>query len=71
MISYIIQLKGHLDERWEILFDGFSIHHRYTQNGQPITEICGPISDPAEMYGLISRLRDIGADLISLRPENE
>jgi hypothetical protein len=71
MISYIIQLKGHLDERWEILFDGFSIRHCYTQDGQPITEICGPISDTAELYGLVSRLRDIGADLISLYPENE
>lgn len=69
MISYMIQLKGHLDERWEILFEGFNIHHGYTLNGQPVTEIRGPIGDQSELYGFISRLRDINAVLLSINSE--
>ncbi|MEI6179818.1 MAG: hypothetical protein WCP31_03620 [Chloroflexales bacterium] len=35
---------------------------------QPITILSGPVFDAAALYGFISRLRDLGATLISLHP---
>jgi hypothetical protein len=67
-MSYIILLQGHLDQHWELLLDGFSITHQYTQDGQPVTKIHGEITDQSDLYGAISHLRDIGAVLISINP---
>ena len=66
---YQIQVRGHLDARWEAMFAGFSIIHQVTSAGQPITVITGQVADQSALYGLISRLRNLGVDLISIQPQ--
>lgn len=68
MTSYTFQLVGHLDQRWEAAFDGFTITHTYAAERHPITLLTGSVPDQAALYGLISRLRDIGVTLISVQP---
>ncbi len=70
MTIYTIHLKGHVDQRWEALFDGFTISHRYTADRQPITVMTGKVADQSALYGLVARLRDLGANLISVAPED-
>lgn len=68
MTTYTFQLAGHLDQRWEAAFDGFSITHSYAPDTHPVTLLSGPVPDQSALYGLISRLRDIGVILISVQP---
>ncbi len=68
MNTYTFQFVGHLDRRWEAAFDGFTITHAYAPDHRPVTLLTGPVPDQAALYGLISRLRDIGVTLISVQP---
>lgn len=68
MIGYTVQLAGHLDARWEAAFDGFTITHSFAPDRHPITLLTGAVPDQSALYGLISRLRDIGVTLISVQP---
>ncbi|MGB9633982.1 MAG: hypothetical protein ACPL8I_11680 [Chloroflexaceae bacterium] len=68
MTTYIFQLAGHLDRRWEAAFDGFIITHIFAPDQHPVTLLTGPIPDQSALYGVISRLRDIGVTLISVQP---
>ena len=67
MSCYEIQLAGHLDHRWEALFEDFSIEHLTTPAGEAITALRGAAVDQAALYGLLGRLRDLGANLISVQ----
>jgi hypothetical protein len=68
MTSYTFQLAGHLDRRWEAAFDGFTIAHTFAPDQHPVTLLTGPVPDQSALYGMISRLRDIGVTLISVQP---
>jgi hypothetical protein len=68
MTTYTFQLAGHLDQRWKTVFDGFSITHELTPDQRPVTVLTGPVADPAALYGLVSRLRDLGVTLIRMHP---
>jgi len=70
MKTYKIYLEGHLDLRWEVLFEGFSINHRLSVDKHPITVMIGPVVDQAALYGIIGRLRDLGLALISFQPND-
>ena len=68
MIDYNICIEGHLDPRWQSHFSGFAISHHFSAGGQPYTLLSGPVGDQAALYGILSRLRDLGAALISVQP---
>jgi len=68
MNTYTFQLAGHLDRRWKAAFDGFTIIHTHAPDTRPVTLLSGPVPDQAALYGLISRLRDIGMTLINVQP---
>ncbi|HJZ46186.1 MAG TPA: hypothetical protein VKE41_03435, partial [Roseiflexaceae bacterium] len=53
---------GHLDPAWSDWFDSLSI----TQENDGTTTLIGPLVDQAALYGLISRLRDLGATLLAI-----
>ncbi len=57
-----IQIEGHLDEGWKEWFEGFDL--TYTESGDTI--LAGDIVDQAALFGLISKLRDLGVRLISV-----
>jgi hypothetical protein len=57
-----IRIKGHLDDAWDEWFEGFTITH--LEENQ--TLLSGDIPDQSALYGLIAKLRDLGAQLISV-----
>jgi len=57
-----IIVKGHLDPHWSDWLEGMTITHTADQN----TVLCGTVADQSALYGLLSRLRDLGLTLISV-----
>jgi len=59
---YEIQVKGHLDARWNELFEGMNI-----AGNDNVTTISGIVADQAALHGLLARVRDYGLTLISIK----
>ncbi len=57
-----IVVKGQIDACWSDWFGGFEITH--TAGGGSI--LTGPVRDQAELRGILSRLADLGLELISV-----
>ena len=57
-----IRVKGQIDQHWSDWFEGLAITH--TEEGE--TVLTGPVVDEAAMYGLLSKLRDLGLQLLSV-----
>jgi hypothetical protein len=60
--QYRIRIRDHLDPSWSVWFDGLVI----TQADDGTTTLAGPLVDQAALYGLLGRLRDLGATLLSV-----
>jgi hypothetical protein len=60
--SYEIRLKGRLDARWAVWFDGLNLTHE----GTSITVIHGRVADQAALHGLLNKVRDLGLPLVSV-----
>jgi len=58
-----IRVKGRLDARWSEWLEGLGIRH--TPQGE--TVLTGPLLDQAALYGLMSKLRDLGLTLTLVR----
>jgi hypothetical protein len=58
-----IQVKGHLDENWSEWFEDFEI----TYPGEDQTKLSGVVRDQTALYSLLSRLRDLGLPLVSVK----
>ena len=59
---YEIRVKGILDERWTAWFEDLHV----SSDGEE-TVICGPVADQAALHGLLTKVRDLGLTLISVR----
>jgi hypothetical protein len=59
---YEICIKGHLDAKWAIWFEGLTV----TQQANGETCLTGLVIDQAALYGLLRRIRDLGLPLISV-----
>ncbi|GAB3526759.1 hypothetical protein [Arthrobacter monumenti] len=59
---YEIRVKGHLDSRWAAWFGGMSL----TNEEDGTTTIAGPITDQADLHGLLQKVRDVGLPLVSV-----
>ena len=59
---YEIRLQGHLATRWAAWFDGMSLTHE----SDGTTILAGPVVDQAALYGLLSKVRDLGLPLIAV-----
>lgn len=62
-----ILVKGLLNRDWEDWFGGFSLAR--TTAGE--TELSGPIRDQAQLRGMVSRISDLGLELISLETDGK
>ena len=60
-----VRVKGHIDEHWSGWFEDLTI--TYTEEDQTI--LLGTVVDQAALYGLLSKLRDLGLSLISVNSE--
>jgi hypothetical protein len=60
--TYQIRVAGHLDDRWSNWFGEFTIDR--CDDGT--CTLTGQVTDQAQLHGILARLRDIGATLLSL-----
>jgi len=56
-----IVVKGQIDQNWSEWFNGFEIIHA---DGRSVLK--GPVRDQSELRGILSRLADLGLELISV-----
>jgi hypothetical protein len=62
-----IRVEGHLDDHWSDRLGGLAV----TRNADGTTTLTGRLADQAQLYGVLSGLRDIGATLISLEASHQ
>jgi hypothetical protein len=60
---YEVRVEGHLDERWSIWFDDLTL----TVEDDGTTTLRGDVVDQAGLHGLLAKVRDLGAVLLSVR----
>jgi hypothetical protein len=61
---YEIRVQGHLDDwRARHYFEGMQV----ILLPEGVTCIVGPVADQAALHGLLSRIRDLGTPLLSVR----
>lgn len=61
---YRLVVDGHLDEHWADRFGRLTLTHEAGGS----TSLSGPVTDQAELHGLLAKVRDLGVILISLTP---
>ena len=62
MTIYQFRIAGHLDQQWSAWFDNVTI----ACHDDGTSTLTGPVADQAHLHGILVRLRDIGATLLSL-----
>lgn len=62
MLKIEIRIKGQINEKWSDWFGGLTISHPSLDE----SVLTGCIPDQAALYGIISRLRDLGLELASV-----
>ena len=60
--QYEIRVAGVLDARWAAWFNGLQISGQGEE-----TVICGLVADQSALHGLLTKVRDLGLCLISVR----
>jgi hypothetical protein len=60
--QYCIQVKGHLPDGWFEMLERIEVMCELDGN----TTLSGPIRDQAELYGIITKLQNLGLTLISI-----
>jgi hypothetical protein len=63
---YDIVVRGRLSQRYESAFDGVTL-----EPGRGETTLRAEIVDQSQLYGLLTKLRDFGIELISINPVSE
>ena len=61
--QYELRLETHLDEHWSSWFGGMTLVHE----DDGTTTLRGSVTDQAALHGLLAKVRDIGAILISVK----
>jgi hypothetical protein len=61
-VVYRIRVAGRLAERWSSWFDGFLV----SADEDGSTSLTGAVADQAALHGLLTRVRDLGLELISV-----
>ena len=60
---YEIKFKGHLDRSRVHLFEGMAM----IQDPSGETILTGPLTDQAALHGVLSKIRDLGLPLLSVK----
>jgi hypothetical protein len=61
---YEVRVGGHLDEHWIAWFGVRTLTHE----DDGTTVLRGDVADQAQLHGLLTKVRDLGATLISVTP---
>ena len=65
MLQVEIRFKGQIGEQWSEWFGGLDISH--SDLGE--TVLTGSVADQSALYGIISRMRDLGLQLTMVSSE--
>jgi hypothetical protein len=60
---YEFRIEGHLNEYWSAWFGGLTL----IREDDGTTTLRGAVIDQAELHGLLAKVRDLGATLISVK----
>lgn len=60
--QYELRVKGILDTKWALWFDGFDIKHKAAE-----TILTGQVSDQAALHGILARIRDLGLTILCVQ----
>ncbi|MGD8398810.1 MAG: hypothetical protein PVG11_08125 [Anaerolineae bacterium] len=66
MLHVEIRIRGRIEEHWSSWFEDLTIEYTGDE-----TILSGAIADQASLYGLLSRLRDLGLPLLSVQSREE
>jgi hypothetical protein len=62
-MTYEFQVDGHLDDHWSAWLGDVTL----TRQAGGTTTFSVPVVDQAQLHGVLARLRDMGAVLLSVR----
>jgi GTPase len=62
---YEVRIQGHLDDSWSTWFSEMTL----SREDDGTTTMRGAVIDQAALHGLLAKVRDLGAVLISVRAE--
>jgi hypothetical protein len=62
-VHYQIRVRGVLDGGWSVWFDGLQV----SSDERGHTTITGPVVDQAALHGLLTKVRDLGLELLEVR----
>ena len=62
-VVYHIQVRGAIDSGWSEWFDGLAIHAQTDGT----TLLSGPVRDQSALHGLLTKIRDLGLPLLSVK----
>jgi hypothetical protein len=62
-IEWEIRVRGRLGGEWSPWFDGLTI--RSLESGE--SQLTGRLADQAALFGVLTRIRDLGLELIALQ----
>ena len=60
--AYEVRVAGHLDDHWATWLDDLTL----VRQDDGTTVLTGPLADQSQLHGLLARVRDVGAPLLSL-----
>ncbi len=60
--GYVLRVAGHLDPHWAPWFGHLTLSH----DDDGATTLRGAVADQAELHGILTKIRDLGAILISV-----
>ena len=61
--TYELRVQGHLDDHWSEWLGELAVQRQ----ADGTTALVGPVVDQAALHGVISRIRDLGVPLLSVR----
>jgi hypothetical protein len=64
---YTLRVAGRLDARWSAWFDEFTV----SADEDGTTRLTGAVPDQAALHGLLTRIRDLGLDLLAVTREGD
>jgi hypothetical protein len=64
---YQIKVQGLLDKSWSEWFDDMDVAFEHEPGHTAITTLIGTVADQVALYGLLSRIRDLGLPLLLVR----
>lgn len=64
--AYKIRVKGHISPRLARQFEGFEVNTDFQPDGTPVSIISGDIADQAALHGTLTRIRDLGIEIVSV-----